>query len=570
MKKTNGSKTKSESDLTAVKWIINISRGSWIFVLLYAALSAAMASFGTFTAIGAKDVVNGANQHDIELLKHGGFLLLFLVLAQLALKVFNSNMYERARAKIEIKIRSRVFENIIRKDYSMLSKHHSGDLLNRLTSDVQTICDGVTGLLPNVISLLTKLVTAVILMVSLDWIFAVIFLVGGTLIALTTRLFKRYLKDIHKQAQSADGKVRSFFQESIVSVLVIKVFNAYKQVVEKAHELQMNNYRIRIKRATISIFANTGVQMAFSLGYLFAMVWGGYRVYKGIIDIGQLTAILQLVSQIQSPLSALAGVLPTFYGIIASAERIMEIENYPNELDINEDIGDVYEYYSKFECIDFDSISFKYNRDLVLDNASLRVNKGDFAAITGISGIGKSTLLKLVLGVIYPDSGAISVVVDGKKRIVDKDTRNLFSYVPQGNMLLSGTLRENITFMCYGKSDEEIQRAIELSCSDEFVKDLPDGLETVIGERGMGLSEGQVQRIAIARAILYDAPILLLDEATSALDEKTEERLLQNLRQLDNRTLIIVTHKPAALNVCNKEIRIENKKIKMMDTSEVL
>lgn len=564
--KDNYPKNKTAEDYAALKWIFGVSKGSWLFVFLYAVLSAALSFFGILTAYGTKDVVNGATSRDAELLKHGAVFLLLLVLIQLFLKVFNNNMFERAKAKIEIKIRSRVFESIIKKDYSSLSKHHSGDILNRLTSDVQTICDGVTGLVPNIVALLTKLISSVVIMVGLDPIFALIFLGGGTLIAVTTRFFRSYLKNIHKDAQEADGNVRSFFQESVASVLVIKVFNAYEQVMRKAKELQDKNYKIRIKRATISIFANTGMQMAFSLGYLFAMVLAGVRVYQGIIDIGEMTAILQLVNQIQGPLSALAGVLPRFYGIIASAERLMELENYDDELDIHSEIGDVNEYYNTLKSIDFENITFKYNRDLIFDNASVKIEKGDFAAITGISGIGKSTLLKLLLGVIYPESGTISLN-DGKfGRIVDKATRDLFSYVPQGNMLLSGTLYENITFMCEGKTEADIMRAIRISCSDEFVSELPDGLQTVIGERGMGLSEGQVQRIAIARAILYDAPILLLDEATSALDEATEERLLRNLRELDNRTCIIITHKPAALNVCNKEIRIDNKKIEILGT----
>lgn len=564
--KDNYPKNKTAEDLSALKWIFSVSKGSWLFVFLYAVLSAALSFFGILTAYGTKDVVNGATSHNAELLKHGALLLLALLIIQLLLKVFNNNMFERAKAKIEIKIRSRVFESILRKDYNSLSKHHSGDILNRLTSDVQTICDGVTGLVPNIVSLLTKLIASVVIMIGLDPIFALIFLGGGTIVAITTRFFRSYLKNIHKDAQEADGKVRSFFQESVASILVIKVFNAYRQVMNKAYELQNKNYKIRIKRATISIFANTGMQMAFSMGYLFAMVLAGVRVYQGIIDIGEMTAILQLVNQIQGPITALAGVLPRFYGIIASAERLIELEDYDDELDIHSDIGDVNDYYSRLKSINFDNITFKYNRDLVFDNASIKIEKGDFAAITGISGIGKSTLLKLLLGVIYPESGEITLDDGVTQRIVDKTTRNIFSYVPQGNLLLSGTLYENITFMSDGKTQEDIDRAIRISCADEFVSELPEGLDTVIGERGMGLSEGQVQRIAIARAILFDAPILLLDEATSALDEATEERLLRNLRELDNRTCIIITHKPAALNVCNKEIRIENKKIKILNT----
>lgn len=564
--KDNYPKNKTAEDLSALKWIFSISKGSWLFVFLYALLSAALSFFGILTAYGTKDVVNGATSHDASLLKHGALLLLVLLIIQLLLKVFNNNMFERAKAKIEIKIRSRVFESILKKDYNSLSKHHSGDILNRLTSDVQTICDGITGLVPNIVALLTKLVASVVIMVGLDPIFAFIFFGGGTIVAITTRFFRSYLKNIHKDAQEADGKVRSFFQESVASILVIKVFNAYRQVMNKAYELQNKNYKIRIKRATISIFANTGMQMAFSMGYLFAMVLAGVRVYQGIIDIGEMTAILQLVNQIQGPITALAGVLPRFYGIIASAERLIELEDYDDELDIHSDITDVNEYYASLKSINFDNITFRYNRDLVFDNASVRIEKGDFAAITGISGIGKSTLLKLLLGVIYPESGEITLDDGITSRIVDKTTRDVFSYVPQGNLLLSGTLYENITFMSDGKTQEDIDRAIRISCADEFISELPDGLNTVIGERGMGLSEGQIQRIAIARAILFDAPILLLDEATSALDEATEEKLLRNLRALDNRTCIIITHKPAALNVCNKEIRIENRKIRILNT----
>lgn len=406
--KNDSSEKNKKADFAALKWVIGISKGSWLFIFIYAILSAALSFFSILTAFGVKDVVNGASGHDMELLKKGAVLLLVLIMSQMLLRVFNNNLFERTKAKIEIKIRSRVFERILKKDYSKITSHHSGDLLNRLNSDVQTICNGITGIVPNIVSLLTRLISAVVFMISLDPFFAGIFLVGGLIVAVTTRFFRNYLKTIHKKVQEADGNVSSFFQESLASILVIKVFNAYNQILKKADELQQKSYKLRIKRATISIFANTGMSMAFSLGYILALILGGFRVYNGIINIGELTAILELVNQIQVPLAALSGVLPMFYGIIASAERIIEIENYEDELDVNGDIGNPYEFYGRLESINFNNITFKYNRDLVFDRADISINKGDFAAITGISGIGKSTLLKLLLGVIYPESGNIT------------------------------------------------------------------------------------------------------------------------------------------------------------------
>lgn len=559
-------KDNNRKDIDTIKWIYNSAKGQWKYVAIYAVLACALAFFGTLTAYGTRMIVNGANDGDFETLKKGGIYLTALVVIQLAISISSKLLYESARAKTEIKVKGKIFDLILTKDYSQVTKYHSGDILNRLTSDVIVITDGIMGLLPNVLSLITRLVMAVVIMVTLDPFFAIIFVSAGLFLFITTRFFRGYLKNIHKKSQETDGKVRSFFQEAVTSLLAIKVFNAYDQIIDKSEELMHENYKVRIKRAAISILANGGIQFVFSFGYLFALVWGGYRVYTGYISIGDLTAILQLVNQIQGPMAALSGVLTTYYGILASAERLIEYEEMANELDTHNKIEDVEKYYSGLRSINICDVTFKYNRDYILQNANAVINKGDFVAITGITGIGKSTLFKLILGVIYPQSGKIFIEASDGERIVDKDTRSLFSYVPQGNMLLSGTLYENITFMNSEKSKDEIDEAIRLSCAVEFISKLPDGLNTKIGERGMGLSEGQVQRIAIARAILYNAPILFLDEATSALDAETEKQLLNNLRSLKDRTLVIITHKKAALSVCNKEMRIEDKKIYMLDT----
>lgn len=276
---------------------------------------------------------------------------------------------------------------------------------------------------------------------------------------------------------------------------------------------------------------------------------------------GTVTAIIQLVNQVQSPFVSLSGIMPKYYTTIASAERIMELDDLPNEKEINKKEIDVLDTYKNLNSVEFENISFKYDRDIILDNTSLSIKKGDFVAIMGISGIGKSTLLKLLLGVFNLNFGKIYLDTNNGKIPIDKNTRRLFSYVPQGNMLISGTIKDNITFINPDASDAEIEEAIRISCAKQFIDELPLGLETVIGEKGLGLSEGQVQRLAIARSLLADSPILLLDEATSALDEKTEKEFLTNLKALDNVTCIIVSHKKAALDICNKTIQIKNGKI---------
>lgn len=293
-------------------------------------------------------------------------------------------------------------------------------------------------------------------------------------------------------------------------------------------------------------------------------IFCAFKLLTNSITYGTITAILQLVNQLQTPFRNLSGVMPAYYQLLASSERILEIISIEGEEEVNEKC-DVREFYSSLNSVDFDGISFSYGNDDVLENTSLSLKKGEFAAITGISGIGKSTMMKMMLGVLHPSAGTVYFNTENGAFAPGKKYRNLFSYVPQGNMLLSGTIYENITFMSPDKTEEEIKNAIRLSCSEEFINELPDGLDTVIGERGRGLSEGQVQRLAIARAILHDAPIILFDEATSALDEATEEKVLNNIRSIEGITCVIVSHKKAALAVCDKEIRIENKKFNVID-----
>ena len=309
-----------------------------------------------------------------------------------------------------------------------------------------------------------------------------------------------------------------------------------------------------------------GFSVIFVCAYIYGLIWGSFQILGGVITYGVLTEILSLVSQISTPIQGLTSILPQYYQALASAERIMEIEEFPDEHieEMNTSI-DLKELYDNLSSIEFKNITFSYDRDIVLYDTSLSIKKGEFIVITGISGIGKSTLTKLLLDVFPVDKGEIYLEQkDGSRVVVDKNVRGLFAYVPQGNFLLSGTIRDNISFVRPEASDEEIMRAAEIACAD-FIDELPEGLDTVLGEKGTGLSEGQIQRVAIARAILCDASIIILDEATSALDEKTELKLLENIEKLKNKTCILISHKKAAYKVCGKEVRIEDKKIIVKD-----
>ena len=424
--------------------------------------------------------------------------------------------------------------------------------------------DGITTIVPNSTFYIVKLLCAFIYLVVISRIFALVFLAGGIFVLICMSIFRKPLKKLHKQVQETEGATRSFFQESIINLLVVKSFSAEKRISEEADVLQEKNYKARMKRRFMNIASNAGISTVFNIGYVFALAYGalGLLGIGGIsMTYGTVTAMLQLVNQVQGPFASLSSIFPKIYTVVASAERLMEITNLPDERETNEKDIDVKATYDQLRSISFKDITFKYDRDLILDDTSLTVQKGDFIAITGISGIGKSTLLKLLLGVLNVQSGSISLELSGGSLPVDKHTRRLFSYVPQGNMLLSGTIRDNLTFIHPDVTEEEIQNAIHISCADKFIQELPQGIDTVIGEKGLGLSEGQIQRLAIARSMLSESPVLLLDEATSALDEETEKAFLTNLKKMKNVTCIIVSHKKAALQICNKHVRIENAKI---------
>lgn len=552
-----------------LKWIIKNARPQASGIVVLTVFYSVLAYVGVFNAQIARYLIDSAVSGDINGIVLYGGIFGAVIAGQFGLRIVSNHLIFTINAKMEISIKSNLFQTILQKEYKQITAYHSGELVNRLTSDVTVITNAVTTILPQLVYLIVKLTGIFIFLMGIDPVFAVVFLAGGIILYGFTRLFKRVLKTLHMKIQETDGKTRSFMQEVLSNLLVVKVFNNNNRVTQSLDALQYDNYTVRKKRNWFSVFSGSGLSFVFAAAYLYGLIWGGLNIVEGVITYGTLTAVLSLITQIQAPINELSNIFPRYYAAVGSAQRIMEIESIPGEQAVNgEDRMDIPAVYQWLESMEFSNVTFSYDRDMVIKNAAIKINKGDFAVITGMSGIGKSTFIKLLMGIYQPDRGEVRFnSVKGGYYKADKNLRGLFAFVPQGNFILSGTIRENVAFTKPEATDEEIQTALKISCADGFVNSFPDGVYTKIGEKGQGLSEGQGQRIAIARAILSGAPILILDESTSALDEETEQNLLYNIKNLKHKTCIIISHKNAAARVCNKEIRIIDKEIEVLEIS---
>ena len=542
-----------------IKWLFGMSKKQHVNMIVLILLNAVFSVMSILFAFAIKGIIDGAvNKNERQIISYSVFIVSIVIL-QFVLRILINGLTEFIHGKLEIAYKSHIFSQILKKKHDKINVYHSGELMNRLTSDVTVVSDGVTNILPSVVAAVARLICAVVALVILDWIFAIAFTVAGIMVFTVIGLLRGKLKSLHKRSQETNGKVRSFMQECIENLLAVKVFSVNGKIERQSDELQDDNFKIKMKRRNISVLGHATYNFIFSAGYLFALIYGGVKIFNGILSYGSLSAILQLVNNVQVPFASLSNVMPKYYAMLASAERLMEIEDIESEN--QSQVRSREQLLENMKGIAIENVHFTYDRDIVLKGASVYINKGDFVLISGASGIGKSTLIKLMLGVYPLDDGRI--YIDGKNENVDLDntTRTLFSYVPQGNMLFSGSLRDNVTFIKENATEQEIDRALEISCAKEFVSALPQGLDTVVGENGVGLSEGQIQRIAIARAVLCDAPVILLDEATSALDEETERKVLDNFKGIENVTLIIISHKKAAAGICNKIIKIKDKKI---------
>ena len=538
------------------KWLVKNGRSSLLFIALLTVGSILLSMISLQFSMQSKtiiDIATGASDKNfISACISIAIMLALMLVVQISVSFINVH----ASSRLEIALKNHIFGILLRKDYLAVSEYHSGELLNRINSDVSVIVSGIVTILPKAALFLTSVIGAFILLWKIDNFLAIAILAIGPFVLIGARLYSRRYKALHKMAQAADGKTKSFMLEMLRNLLVVKSFSNEELMLAKSEELQKESYRLRVRRTKVSTVAQIGLFLVFNAGFYFALAYCAYKLSKHLITAGDIIAITQLVRQIQSPFQNMSGLVPQFFSVIASVERLIELEEMKNEESTGENVGK--EIYSKLDSIVFDNVQFSYTKDSHVSDVNMEIKKGEFAVVAGESGAGKSTSVKLLLGILKPDSGEIYLrTTDGKKHFLGKNSRKLFAYVPQGNLILSGTIRENIAFASETDNEEKIIKAAKIAQIWDFITTLDKGLNTEIGENGLGLSEGQAQRISIARALMYDAPVLLLDEATSALDSQTEAELLKAVKSMTDKTVIIVSHKQAAFEICDKIVRIE-------------
>lgn len=541
----------------ALRWIYNNSK-KHIPAVIGCALISAVTSVAyvviAYVSSFVIDIAIGKKQGDIAFY----ITVLFLLIAfQAALNVGGSMLSAKASGRLEKDFRRNVFVGIMKKEYSSISKHHSGDILNRFTSDVDVIVMAVVGVIPGAVSFVARLLAALIVLISISKSLGVAVIIIGAIVASAIRVYAKYIKKIHKQVQESQGNTRSYMQECTENMVVVKTFNSAGSFGQRLGELMQKTYVLKLKRNLLSNVSQSTRYLVFTGGYYAALSVGAFLISGGTLTYGSLIALLNIIQNIRRPLTQMSGLLPQYYQALASAERIMEIEELPDEKELL-DKPKTLEIYKNLQCIKFSDVGFSYDgtRD-ILQGVNMQINKGELVALVGGSGEGKSTIFRMLLGLYRQTKGNISAI-SGEELPIDSTLRGLFAYVPQGNLILSGTIAENIRFCNLEESDSEVIEAAKTSDLYDFIKELPEGFNTVVGERGLGLSEGQLQRISIARALLCGAPILLLDECTSALDEATERKVLSNIKAKGNITAILISHRPAALEICDKVYAIEH------------
>lgn len=544
------------------RWIYRHTRAYRKAVLMYVLLCLLSTGLSMLSALASKELVNsivllGTDGYGGKRIAAIGIGVALLGGLGIALSAFINRYGAKINLRVSNELRAEVFDMFLRTDWESLQQYHSGDLLSRINTDVTTVANSVLGWLPTLLIKLAQFVTSLTVILCYDPTMALIALITAPITLLAAKPFVSKMRFMNKEMRNVNSDMIAFHEEALQNAQSIKAFNLVDSFSDRLRGVQARYYNTALRFNRFSVFNSSLFSTAGLIVSYLCLGWGAYRLWRGKIDFGTMVLFIQLAGYLSSSLSSLIKLVPSAIECTVSAQRIMTIFDLPREK--LEGLEAVEALRKTDFSLHLADLRFSYQSGaLVLDGINLTVAPREMIAIVGPSGSGKTTLFRILLALLRP-TGGTAELISGELRVpLSPATRSLFSYVPQDNVIFSGTIADTLRLVRPSATDEEIYAALEVACADSFVKALPKGIYSTLQERGSSLSVGQNQRLAIARAVLADAPILLLDEVTSALDMETEQQVLQNIAALPNKTCIISTHRPSVLSLCDRIYRIRD------------
>ena len=517
-------------------------------------ISAVSLSLSFVSTIASKYIIDATTSGSLSWLyvSYMAGASLCTILFSACSKIFSAYLNE----KFEFGMRCDIFDQIQRSIWSDLSKYHSGDIVTRLTSDIFNVASGLISIIPSIITLGIRLAVSFCILLYFDPWLALFALFIAPIGASCALIYRRKYRYYQIRLRESESTYRSFMQENMANLAVVKTFQQEDANNEYLRQIRNDRMGLVMRSSRLSALMSSAMSIIYRTGYVVAFCWSAYRISRGQITYGTMTIFLSLVSQVQGSVSSLGSIIPQIYRMLVSAKRITDISDIKDEEYTEKDD------YSAQVTVQMHDVSFAYDKSYVLEHVTLQVDPGDIVGVVGPSGAGKTTLTRLLLSLIKPDAGSVEYISDcGDCEEACPASRRFISYVPQGNTLLSGTIETNLRIGKKDATEEELWAALRVAAAEKFIQKTENGLQTHLSEKAGGLSEGQAQRIAIARALLRNKPLLILDEATSALDEDTEAQILESITKSYGKTIIIITHRKSMLRYCNKIIEISENAI---------
>ena len=560
---------------TQTLWLYSYVRKYWFSIVLYTLIGLGGTGISLITSLLSRDLVDIVTGHKSNELLKTFIMYISFTLANVILSKILDYIATIISLKIDNAIKADIFEKMLLTRLEPLMSYHTGDLLTRWSSDASVISDGVLNWLPDLLIAIVRFLSALGIVLYYDPLFALLAIAGMPVSLLMSKTLLSRMQSRNLESAALNAKMMGFHQESFSNIQTIKAFDLIRLYAERLRGLQREYLTMKLEfqkmsMATSILLSIVGLAVSYS-----CYGFGIYRVWSGAISYGTMTMFLSLSGSLTGTLNQLVSLVPTAVSLTTSAGRLMDILDMPKEDFSDADQVEQFAGQNRSDGIGivFSGVSYAYhNGKQVFCGADFLARPKEIVALVGPSGEGKTTMLRLMLGLLHPQEGERILIgeTDGEKIAVDPSARRLFSYVPQGNTMFSGTIAENMRNVRPEASDEEICEVLKAACAWEFVEKLPDGIYSMVGERGGGFSEGQAQRLSIARALLRRSPILLLDEATSALDVATERRVLRNIMSTtEPRTCIVTTHRPTVLSICQKVYRIREQKCVQMQEEEI-